>query len=461
MNALFKALSDFGASTAVIADDGSRLSYQALAERAADAARGLGHRRTLVAVECDNSIGSLCAYVGAVRAQHAVLLIDAALPSELKRAVFERYRFRACWSAAQRAWDWLSPDAQTPLLHPDLMLLLSTSGTTGSPKLVRLSYKNVEANARSIIEYLALSPDERPITALPMHYSFGLSVIHSHLAIGATLLLTAQSIAARPFWDFFKAESATSFSGVPIMYEMLRRLRFDRMELPSLRALTQAGGRLAPESVSYFASLTQARNQRFWVMYGQTEATARMAYLPPAYAAHKPSSIGGAIPGGSFKLIDPTGDVITTPASEGELIYVGQNVMMGYANGPEDLASGDVLQGELVTGDLAWYDEDGFYYISGRLNRFIKVFGNRVGLDEVESFAKANGLQAAATGKDDLLVLAVVAPPRSPADIGAEIARQYRLHHSAVRVVTVSGFPISSAGKIQYRLLLEQSLSSA
>jgi acyl-CoA synthetase (AMP-forming)/AMP-acid ligase II len=460
LNNLFTNLSRFGTETAVITDNGEHISYQGLADLADKTANGIGEKRTLVAVECDNSMPSLCAYLGAVRGGHAVLLIDGTLPTTLKSELTAKYRVRANWSAAHRTWEWPAPEELMPSLHPDLVVLLSTSGTTGSAKLVRLSEKNIHANAASIIEYLTLSPEERPITALPMHYSYGLSVVHSHLAVGATLLLTGQSIASRKFWDFLKAESATSFSGVPTMYEMLRRLRFEDMRLPSLRTLTQAGGRLSPGLVEYFAGLTESRGQRFWVMYGQTEATARMAYLPPEYASIKPNSIGRPIPGGTFKLVDQSGAPVALPNTEGELVYTGANVMMGYATEPEDLANGDDLNSELATGDLAWRDEEGFFYISGRLKRFIKVFGKRIGLDEVESFAQATGLQAAATGKDDLLLLAVIAPPRSTAEIKAEVSHYYRLHHSAVRVVTVPAFPTSKAGKVQYPLLLESLLDT-
>jgi acyl-CoA synthetase (AMP-forming)/AMP-acid ligase II len=456
---LFAGLSDFGAHTAVIADDGQRLSYKELASHADEAARPLHGTRKLLAIDCDNSVASLCAYLGAVRARHAVLLLDPALPDALRQVLLARYAIEAAWTAKSRSWQWLRSVPAPLMLHGDLAILLSTSGTTGSPKLVRLSHKNLAANAASIASYLCISQDERPVTALPMHYSYGLSVIHSHLFVGATLLLTSESIASRSFWDFCGREAATSFSGVPTMYEMLRKLRFEQMQLPSLRTLTQAGGRLAPESIQYFAGLAQRRGWRFFVMYGQTEASPRMAYLPPERALDKSGSIGRPIPGGSFEIINSAGQPVTTPFIEGELVYRGANVMMGYAERPEDLALGDVSGGALATGDLAYLDEEGFCYVTGRKKRFIKVFGNRISLDDVESFAKTIGAQAAATGKDDLLMLAVRNPARPPAEIAVDICRQYRLHPSAVRVVEVPEFPLSSAGKIRYPELLESLLS--
>jgi acyl-CoA synthetase (AMP-forming)/AMP-acid ligase II len=397
--------------------------------------------------------------VGVVRERHPALLIDPALPDAVRQRLLADYRVNAVWTAAGRSWEWLKQSPESLALHENLALLLSTSGTTGSPKLVRLSHQNLAANAASIASYLDISPGDRPVTALPMHYSFGLSVIHSHLLSGATLLLTSESIASRAFWEFFGAQSGTSFSGVPAMYDMLRKLRFAQMQLPSIRTLTQAGGRLGTESIEYFAALAQTRGWRFFVMYGQTEASPRMAYLPPERALDRPASIGRAVPGGSLGLVNGTGEPVTAPFTEGELIYRGPNVMMGYAEKPEDLALGDVAKGVLATGDLAYFDEEGLFYVTGRKKRFIKVFGNRISLDDVEAFAKATGTHAAATGKDDLLMLAVRQPPRPPSDIAAELCRQYRLHPSAVRVIEVAEFPVSSAGKIQYPVLLKSLLS--
>lgn len=450
----FDTLNDFGQLTAAIDANGERLTYKELAERADSSVVPLSGGRKLIAVECDNSIASLCAYLGALRARHPVVLIDPNSPPSFKEALFSRYGMDASWIAKNRSWEQLRSQAKPPALHEDLALLLSTSGTTGSPKLVRLSHRNIDANAASIASYLSLNVQSRPITALPMHYSYGLSVIHSHLAVGATLLLTSDSIASRSFWDFFKAESATSFSGVPAMYELLQRMRFANMDLPSLRTLTQAGGRLARESIKYFGSLAQSRGWRFFIMYGQTEASPRMAYVPPEYALEKADSIGHPIPGGSFRIVTATGETISQPGIEGELVYNGPNVMMGYAEKAEDLALSDMLKGMLMTGDMARFDDDGFFYVTGRIKRFLKIFGKRINLDEVESFAKARGIHAAATGSDDLLLLAVKEAQHPPLYIQREISTQFRLHHSAVRVIGVSDFPVSSAGKIQYSVLL-------
>jgi acyl-CoA synthetase (AMP-forming)/AMP-acid ligase II len=251
-------------------------------------------------------------------------------------------------------------------LHPDLALLLTTSGSTGSPKLVRISYQNLMCNSNSIVEYLKINEKERPITTLPMNYSYGLSIINSHLVAGSTILLTSKSIDEKEFWDFLKNERATSISGVPYTYEMLKRLKFLRMTFPYLNTLTQAGGKLNADLNFEFAKFCEQTNKRFFIMYGQTEATARMSYLPPEYTISKIGSMGIPIPGGQFILTDEKGKELEGDNVVGELVYKGRNVSMGYAITCEDLAKGDENNGILKTGDLAKRDKDNFYYIVGR-----------------------------------------------------------------------------------------------
>jgi acyl-CoA synthetase (AMP-forming)/AMP-acid ligase II len=330
-------------------------------------------------------------------------------------------------------------DGKPTTLFTDLALLLTTSGSTGSPKLVRLSYANLLSNALSIAEYLSINENERPITTLPMHYSFGLSVINSHLLKGATLLLTDKSLMEKDFWSLLKKEQATSLSGVPYTYEMLKRLRFFRMDLPSLRTLTQAGGKLNIELTKEFAEYAQNADKRFFVMYGQTEATARMSYLPYEQSLSKSGSIGIAIPGGAFTLLEESG----------ELIYQGQNVSLGYAESAEDLAKGDENKGILYTGDLAKRDNDGYYYIIGRKKRFIKLFGNRINLDETESVLKTRYVDCACVGTDDKMIVYTTEQGKE-AEIKQFISAQLHLNPNAFEVRPIDAIPKNSSGKTIY-----------
>ena len=335
-------------------------------------------------------------------------------------------------------------------LHPDLALLLTTSGSTGSPKLVRQSYENVYTNAAAIGDYLELDGFERAITTLPMSYTYGLSIINSHLLAGAEILMTDVSYAQRGFWDFFKREKASSFAGVPYTYEMLDRMKFFRMMLPTLKTMTQAGGRLRPDLHQKFAEFCQTQGKRFFVMYGQTEATARMSYLPYKRSLEKVGSIGVAIPGGAFKIIDDDGNEITTPGESGELVYSGENVTMGYAECLEDLSKGDERNGTLFTGDIARFDDDGYYYIVGRKSRFLKIFGNRVNLEECEKLIENHfQVEAACTGEYDLMK--VYATGKIKEEVLLDfISGKTGLNPKAFQINLVDAIPRSGSGKKAY-----------
>lgn len=351
--------------------------------------------------------------------------------------------------AAYRIWR-RDGDTPAPPLHPDLALLLTTSGSTGSPKLVRLTRANLEANAASIAEYLAIEPGERALQSLPSHYSYGLSVVHSHLAAGASVVLTPHSFMRPEFWSAFDALECTSFAGVPYVYETLHRLRFAPERHPRLRTMTQAGGHLRPDLAAHFHGVARTAGARFFVMYGQTEATARIAYVPPERLPEKLGSIGVAIPGGRLRLA-PVG------GGEGleELVYEGPNVMMGYAESPADLALGDVQQGVLRTGDLGRVDADGFHYVTGRLQRFAKLFGRRVSLEDVERELESSfPVRAMAFDGGDRIVAHVAMIERGALEpIAAHLARYLGVPPKAVDVRVEESLPVTASGKKDYRAL--------
>lgn len=337
-------------------------------------------------------------------------------------------------------------------IHSDLALLLTTSGSTGSPKLVRLTQKNLVSNAESIAEYLHITSRERPVTTLPMYYSFGMSVINSHFIMGATLLLTQKAVLEKEFWDFVKNERATSIAGVPYTYEMLKRLRFFRMELPDLKTMIQAGGKLNAAIAKEYIEFANATGKEFIVMYGQTEAAPRMSYLPFEHALDKYSSIGIAIPGGKFSLRDANNQEITIPDIDGELIYEGQNVCMGYAECIEDLAKGDENFGVLYTGDVARRDAEGYYYITGRMKRFVKVWGNRVNLDALEQLIKPITPDCACVGVDDEISI-FVTDERLTNKIKTSLVEKTGLNIRAFIVKVIAEIPKKGTGKIDYSRL--------
>lgn len=343
-----------------------------------------------------------------------------------------------------------------PELHPELSALLSTSGSTGTAKLVRLSYYNFTSNARAIAEYLNLGPDEKTLLNLPLNYSYAISVINSHLVGGGTVRLSPHSVMQREFWQEINS-GITSFAGVPYTYEMLERLGFTRRTYPHLKYFTQAGGHLPPIRQKIFADYAMAHGLKFYIMYGQTEATARIAFLEPNKAQQKLGSVGAVVPGAAMYLEDAQGQEIIRPEETGEIVFMGGNVAMGYAESAADLARGDDFHGVLRTGDLAWRDSDGDYYIVGRKKRFIKLFGRRTSLTHVEDLLTEHfpKLQCVAAGKDDHLVIYAVSVSLKDANLGVHEVQAYlatRLNcvPSALEVSEVNAIPLNAAGKILY-----------
>ncbi|MEV4110820.1 AMP-binding protein [Nonomuraea sp. NPDC049695] len=384
-----------------------------------------------------NNLTSVLRYLAAWRSGRPVALLDPDLSPGALAELVGRFRPTALLGFTHAADGSPPPRHDAPEPHPDLAVLLATSGSTGNPKLVRLSRQAVQANAAAIAAALSITPDEIAPTSLPLHYSYGLSVLNSHLAAGATVMLTEAGLLERSFWTHLDAHRCTSLAAVPYQYEMLRRLRYERSEHPTLATLTQAGGRLSPELVTEFAG----KADRFFVMYGQTEATARIAVLPPDRLADKPGSAGAAIPGGRLTV------------DEGEIVYHGPNVMMGYAETAADLARGDDLGGVLRTGDLGRLDAEGFLYITGRLKRIAKVFGVRVNLDDVERLLRGPVPVAATSGDDRVTVWAEGLDAAGCAGLARRLGVELRVHWSGFDVRGIDSLPLLSTGKVDYRAL--------
>ncbi|MGV0834866.1 AMP-binding protein [Mycolicibacterium thermoresistibile] len=436
MNALLERLYAHGERPAVLTD-GLQLSYRELADRVAGVAGELGTDRRLVLLHTRNDVPTLVHYLAALAAGHVVLPVNADGDHTAMMHTYSPdvlidgdgiHRLRS--GSAHR-------------LHDDLALLLSTSGSTGSPKLVRLSYANLLSNARAISEYLGITESDRAATTLPMSYCYGLSVIHSHLLRGAALILTEQSVLDQDFWTLFRRHRGTTFAGVPYTFDLLDRIGFDAVDLPHLRYVTQAGGRLAPERVRRFARLGRQRGWQLFVMYGATEATARMAYLPPELAEQRPDAIGRPIPGGSFTIepVDGFDDA-------GELVYRGPNVMMGYAQDPMDLARGRTVEA-LRTGDIARRAADGLYEVIGRRSRFVKLYGLRIDLQRLETALSERGITALCTGDDEHLAIAATGR-HDAAEIQRVAAEAAGVPGAAVRAAVVAELPMLSSGKPDY-----------
>ncbi len=443
------------------------VTYAELSQSASSLAKTLDRREAgLVFCLVDGSVASIVGYLAGLMSRHCVCLIDASMAMPMVERLLDLY---------QPGW-LITPQSQQMFARPLVLncvddsgltlwqlqsapvgevnslnkLLLPTSGSTGNPKMVRLSAQNLDANAASIVEYLELNATERPILSLPIHYSYGLSVLNSHLLAGACLTLTPDSILQATFWDAFRKHECTSFAGVPFQYTSLLRIGLEKFELPSLRSMTQAGGKLADAAVQRIWQRSQNSKSpfRFFVMYGQTEATARMSYLPPGSLPSKLGSAGIAIPGGKFSIHS------TEPGSKiGEVVYSGANVGLGYASHRADLTLGDERGGVLHTGDLGYVDDDGYLFITGREGRFAKVFGLRLSLADIEAAIASDVVAVAAS---ECVVICHDANLVDPAATRRQLADKFRIHHSAFKLQAVDAIPLNANGKPDHRLLKER-----
>lgn len=416
---------------------------------------GLG-RGQVAFLLCDGSIASYRHFLALLEARVPVALIDPAIDRSQLSNLEETYGPVAILDPAHGGGIDSNPgyrsDLAEPEVHSELAVLLTTSGSTGSSKLVRLGAGNVRSNAAQIVASLGIGAADHAVTALPLHYSYGMSVVTSHALAGSPVVVSPFSVLQREFWAVMREFSVTILPGVPQTYAMLHRLRLPPQDLPALRALTQAGGRLAQPLVSHFSEMMVARGGQFFVMYGQTEAGPRIACLPPDRLLEKPGSAGLALAGGQLHVMD--GEVVLPSGAVGEVVYSGPNVMMGYAETRVDLALGDVQGDSLRTGDLGYLDEEGFLFLTGRLKRITKLAGARISLDEVEAMAADLTPVVAVDAGDAGMALFTTIADRSILD-RARRDLSHRLHvpPKLVRVEHIEALPLLGNGKVDYRTL--------
>lgn len=445
---------------AAIDTDGKSLTYGEILKLGEGISRTI-KSRSVVLLQTSNNVGGIAWLMGMLLSRNVPLIISNNTNEGLIKDLIEIYKPQFICKPSDKtksdevltAFGYSLYPTSFPIydINAELSHLLPTSGSTGSPKLVRHKYENIEAAALNISTFFRLSPDDRPLMVLPLHYTMGLSMVFSHLKAGASLLITDKPMTDPVFWKFIKEERATSFTGVPFSYEILDKLRFTRMKLPDLILLTQGGGKMSEELNRKFVEYCHDNGKRWIATYGQSEGTARMSWLPEEYALSKIGSIGIAVPNGELSLRDDKGCEIKESPAEGELCYRGKNVTMGYAQCAGDLAKGDERQGYLETGDIAYRDADGFYYIKGRMGRFLKLYGNRIGLDECEVIVKsATGAECACTGTDRSLIVYLT---ESGVNDDAHQALMNALHLPAnsIEIRNIDSLPKNEAGKILYK----------
>lgn len=451
------------ASMALIDNEGNCLTYGDLTKSMQTVGVQV-EPRSLIFILCTNTVGSMVGYLGFVEHEAVPVTLNAKIDNELLADLLSIYTPAYVWCPIEEesrfkykrvyecyGYALLRTGHEIYSINDKLQLCMTTSGSTGSPKLVRYKKGNLEANAKNVAIAFGWTKDERPICDLGMQYTMGLNVINTHLYVGATVLLTTHNLMSGDFWDYIRKERGTNFTGVPFSYDILFRLHFDRMDLPDLHTLSQGGGKLTDARFIQLAKYAEKTGKRFIPSFGTTETSARMACLSAELALTKTGSIGKAIPEGELFLIDENGNVLEEPVAEGEMCYRGPNVTMGYAVCKEDLLKDDEFNGEYHTGDLARRDADGCYYVTGRLSRFLKLLSYRISLDQCERLIQQEfGIECACSGTDQRMNIYITDANRKD-DILDFISRKTNLYKSLFKVFIVPEIIRNDSGKIRYK----------
>ena len=419
------------------------ITYAALRTRVSRRAEALSSLTgDIVFLGAATGVPTVVDYLALTEIGATVAMLDPSTPSDSLNRWTAAYEPAAWWGFDHRPETRSGSERMTPR---EEAALLPTSGSTGNPRFVRLSMDNLMVNAQQIRDALRISPIERALAHLPLYYSYGLSVLNSHLIAGATLVLCRDAAVRPEFWRAMHEYKVTSVSGVPYHYEIFIRTGLLSLDLPDLRHLTQAGGRMPADRITQVHEAMSPRGVDLWIMYGQTEATARISVLPPEDLDGGLGSVGMAVPGGTL-------GIDTSQCQDvGEVVFTGPNVMLGYAAGLSDLEQGDLQHGVLRTGDVGRLDANGRLWVTGRLKRIAKVFGTRMNLDDLEVQLGPFGRVAIIEDSDRLAVF--VEAGRAPIDLARRMERAMRLPYGSIRVHLVAALPTMASGKIDHHQL--------
>ena len=460
---LFENIEKYNSGVCFIDENKKEFLYKDVIRNARTQSQDL-EPRSLIFVLTNNDVESLTAYIGFFKKQLVQVLLDSKINVNLLQQLIKTYSPHYLFLPISRNEKFQNYDLINKfnkykilkfnkqnhyLINENLALLLTTSGSTGSKKFVRISYQNIYENTKSIIKYLNIKKSHRTITTMPPFYTYGLSILNTHLFSGASIVAAGMSVVEKSFWNLMKDLNVTSFGGVPYFFEILRKIKFNKIILPHLKYFTQAGGALNKELIRYFLNYAKTNKVKFIIMYGQTEATARMTYLPYKKSNNKIGSIGKPIPGGAITLLN---NKKKNDNNIGEIIYKGKNVSMGYAKSYLDLIKNDENKGILYTGDLARKDKDGYLYITGRKSREVKLYGHRVNLDELENILTNKGYNCFCQGFDNRVFVFHV-NKNYDEKILKDLSFTTKINIECFKLKHVKKFPFGKNGKISYKSL--------
>jgi len=449
---------------AIIDQEYSNLSYKEVLTQT-DKIKKKIKKRSLILIISENSIGSLLAYIFCIINDQVAIIIDSKTSKQNIIKIFKNYQpnfvflsnkkkniFKKICLEKYIFFDQIlmkNKKITKKKLNKNLSLLLSTSGSMGSIKFVKLSKTNLKHNTNSIIDYLKISDKDCSITNLPTSYSYMLSIINTHLEVGASIVISKYSLIEKNFWKIFKNNKITSFNGVPYSYEILLRIGLKKLKIDTLRYLTHAGGKIENNRLSKIIKFCKKNNLKFFSMYGQTEASPRISYLEPEFSKKKIGSIGRGIPGNKIYIVNNSGEKILKPNVEGEIICEGKNVFMGYSKNCDDLETPNKENYKLKTGDLGFFDKDGFFYVTSRINKIAKIFGNRIDLGALENLMSLKGYKTACLSNNNKIFIFIEKKYNKKILINV-ISKITNLNVSSFELIKLKYFPRTSNNKISY-----------
>lgn len=465
---LFKKLDKFGTSIALVDTNKIKVTYEEI-QTNADILKKKIKEKKLILIVAENTLGSILSYVYSIINDYVIIFVDSQLKEDEIKKIINKYRPNSIACQNKKLVNLIKKKKYTKIfnthdnyyfyktnfktfkINKKLQILLPTSGSLGSNKYVKISKENIYENTISIIKYLNISKKDKTITNMPYCYSYMLSIINTHLQKGGTIVVSNKSIIQKEFWKIFNNFKLTSFNGVPYIYEIMHKIGFNRFITKNLRYITQAGGKLDTKLSLKLAKLAKKNDFKFFSMYGQTEASPRISFLDPKFSIIKNGSIGKAIP--STKMWLQNGNKIVKKSfMKGNIFCSGKNIMMGYAENYLDLLTNPRKKNKLDTGDVGYFDEEGFYYITGRSKRFAKIYGNRIDLDEIEVKMKSKKLDIICIGKLNRINIFYNIQSNLK-KIEKELYSLLNQNLSAFNFIYIKNFPRTSSKKINYKIL--------
>ena len=466
---ILENLKKFSKKVALVTKDSKLIKYKDLIQYIENFKFHIKGNKKLTFLFCSNDVEIIIAYLSFLDLRNPLMLIDSTLDDKKINELINSYnpeyifinknhlnkKIKKMYSVNNTNGNFINLKIKKKFLiskkiNKDLSILLGTSGSLSNSKYVKLTKKNIEYNTKQIIKYLNLKANDRTITTLPFNYSYGFSIINSHLSAGASVVLNNFSLLEQKFWKLYEDNNITNFNGVPFTYEILKKLKFSKFFNKNLKFITQAGGKMSSKNLTECLNLCIKNKVNFFTMYGQTEASPRMSYVNLSKYKNKVGSIGKVLDGCKFSLHDALKKKISSPNVEGELIFEGKNIFKGYAESHKNL---DILTNfsKLKTGDIAKFDKDGFFFITGRKRRFIKIYGVRFGLDEMEKILDDKfKVKFCCLGSDNKLIIATNHPYNKKYNI-SKISELLKIRKKNIEFKTNIEIPLRSNGKIDYQ----------